>query len=110
VFDNLKMASGIVAGAVLNTPTNTFGSNYITWQGGAGVTSTLGGGCRRDADAQLVVERCEVAVPLNPQQRNPRTGRVLTHSPVSCSPCGVRGDAISRCEFVERIARTPLGA
>ena len=44
VFNNLKMASGIVTGAILNSPTIA-GSNYITWQGGAGVSSTLGGGC-----------------------------------------------------------------
>ena len=44
VFNNLKMASGIVTGAILNSPT-VAGSNYITWQGGAGVSSTLGGGC-----------------------------------------------------------------
>ncbi|MEY4374897.1 MAG: hypothetical protein RL760_1064, partial [Candidatus Eisenbacteria bacterium] len=31
-------------GAILNTPTAP-GSNVVTWQGGAGVSSTLGGGC-----------------------------------------------------------------
>jgi hypothetical protein len=43
-FNNLKMASGIVTGAILNTATAP-GSNVVTWQGGAGVSSTLGGGC-----------------------------------------------------------------
>ena len=43
-FNNLKMASGVQYGAILNTP-NAPGSSYITWQGGAGVSSTLGGGC-----------------------------------------------------------------
>jgi hypothetical protein len=57
-FSNLKMASGIVTGAILNTPT-AVGSSYITWQGGAGVSSTLGGGCPAATPTRkLDVERC----------------------------------------------------
>lgn len=44
VFNNIKMVSGLVTSAILNQPAVP-GSNVATWQGGAGVTSTLGGGC-----------------------------------------------------------------
>ncbi len=44
VFNNLKMVAGTTTAAIVNTP-QAPGSNAITWQGGAGVTSTLGGGC-----------------------------------------------------------------
>ena len=43
-FSNLKMAAGIVTGAVVNGPSAP-GSNYVTWQGGAGAGSNLGAGC-----------------------------------------------------------------
>jgi hypothetical protein len=44
VFNNVKMVAGTATGAILNSPAAP-GSNAITWQGGAGVSSTLGGGC-----------------------------------------------------------------
>ena len=43
-FSNLKMAAGTSTAAILNAPAAS-GSNYITWQGGAGVSSNLGSGC-----------------------------------------------------------------
>jgi hypothetical protein len=44
VFNNIKMVSGLVTSAILNAPA-TPGSNVATWQGGAGVSSTLGNNC-----------------------------------------------------------------
>jgi hypothetical protein len=43
-LNNIKMVAGTLTGAIINTPA-TPASNTITWQGGAGVSSTLGGGC-----------------------------------------------------------------
>ncbi len=44
VFNNLKMVAGTTTAAIVNTPQSP-ASNTVTWQGGAGVSSTLGGGC-----------------------------------------------------------------
>ena len=43
-FNNLKMVAGTATAAIVNTPQSP-ASNTVTWQGGAGVSSTLGGGC-----------------------------------------------------------------
>ena len=44
VFNNLKMVAGTQTAAILNTA-QAPGSNSVTWQGGAGVGSTLGNSC-----------------------------------------------------------------
>ena len=43
-FSNVKMVAGTKTGAIINTAAAA-GSNYVTWQGGAGVSSNLGSGC-----------------------------------------------------------------
>jgi hypothetical protein len=50
VFNHIKVATPPVEGqqfrdVSLSGPTNGTDSNYVTWQGGAGVTSNLGQGC-----------------------------------------------------------------
>ena len=44
VFNNVKMVAGLNTGAIINQPAAP-GSNYVTWQGGAGASSNLGSGC-----------------------------------------------------------------
>ena len=44
VFNSLQLIVGSATGAIITAP-QTPGSNFITWQGGTGVSSTLGGGC-----------------------------------------------------------------
>jgi len=44
VFNNVKMVAGTKTGAIINSAAAP-GSNYILWQGGAGVSSNLGSGC-----------------------------------------------------------------
>ena len=44
-FSNLKIATGITYAPTINSAAAP-GSNYVTWQGGAGVSSNLGSGCR----------------------------------------------------------------
>ena len=45
VLNSINVVPGTAASTFLGGPANGPGSNVATWQGGAGVSSTLGGGC-----------------------------------------------------------------
>ncbi|MEQ1833843.1 MAG: hypothetical protein ABL977_12375 [Candidatus Eisenbacteria bacterium] len=44
-LNSINVVPGTAASTFLGAPANGPGSNIATWQGGAGVSSTLGGGC-----------------------------------------------------------------